>query len=128
MLRLILINIRNTLILLALVYFSIPIVSNAWSVIEPLFAQADKRSDLPNYKSEPWAKQHFKEFRDVKAQSDYHRFVIWRHKRYAGQTLNIDKNGMRVTPPIAGLPLEPTVYFFGGSAMWGEGASDETTI
>jgi hypothetical protein len=126
-LKLVLINIRNTLILLALAYFSIPIVTAAWSGLEPWFAKPDKRGHFINYKNEPWAAQHFKEFHDAEG-SDFHRYVVWRHKPFSGQTLNIDKDGIRVTPPISGLPAAPTTYFFGGSAMWGEGASDETTI
>ena len=52
MLKLILINIRNTLILLALAYFSIPIATAAWSLLAPwLLAQAisecpEGRTDL----------------------------------------------------------------------------------
>jgi hypothetical protein len=127
LLKLALINIRNTLILLALAYFSIPIATAAWSALEPWFAKPDKRGHFINYKNDPWAVQHFKEFHDAEG-GEYHRYVIWRHKPYSGQTLNIDKEGVRVTPPISGLPAAPATYFFGGSAMWGEGASDETTI
>jgi hypothetical protein len=128
-LKLVLINLRNTLILLALAYFSIPIATAAWSLLKPLFTEPDRRAHYINYKNEPWAEQHFKEFHEWEQKSGYRAYVIWRHKPYAGQTINTDKaEGIRVTPPISGLPAAPATYFFGGSTMWGEGVSDETTI
>jgi len=129
MLKLILINIRNTLILLALAYFSIPIVTAAWSLLGPWFKKPDERAYLINYKNESWAELHFKELRQLEGQLQYRAYVIWRHKPYSGQTINIDRaEGIRVTPPDPGLRATKATYFFGGSAMWGLGASDEKTI
>lgn len=128
MLKLILINIRNTLILLALAYFSIPIATAAWSRLEPWFAKPDKRAHYINYKNEPWAEQHFKEFREWEKESNYLPYVIWRHEPYSGQTINVDRERIRVTPPISGIPAAPATYFFGGSTMWAEGVRDDKTI
>jgi len=127
-LRLVLINIRNTLILLALAYFSIPLATAAWSLFEPWFTKPDnKRVHLINYKDEPWAEQHFKEFRET--ETDYLGYVVWRRKPYSGHTINVDTaERIRVTPPISELPAAPVTYFFGGSTMWGFGARDEMTI
>jgi hypothetical protein len=99
-----------------------------WVPVNQLTGAPDKRAHFINYKNESWAEQHFKEFHELKGESDFHPYVVWRHKPYSRQTLNIDSDGVRVTPPISGLPATPATYFFGGPAMWGEGASDDTTI
>lgn len=127
MLRIILINIRNTLLLLALIYFSIPVVTEANSLLETWFPQPDnKRAKLVNYKDDPWAEQYFAEYDELK--SDYVGYVAWRRKPFSGQTITVDAaQGIRVTPAIPGLSGRPT-YFFGGSVMWGEGARDDMTI
>jgi hypothetical protein len=126
-LKLILINIRNTVILLAIAYFSIPIVTAAWSSLGPtFFPEVAKRARLVNYQNTPWAEQHFREFDEV--ESGYLGYVAWRRKPYTGRTITIDvTERIRVTPHIPGLSERPT-YFFGGSTMWGTGSNDEGTI
>jgi hypothetical protein len=125
-LKVILINVRNALILLALVYFSIPVVTTVSSLLEQWFPEPDKRAKLVNYKDDPWAEQYFNEYRELKM--DYAGYVGWRRKPFSGRTITIDAaQGIRVTPPVPGLSGGPT-YFFGGSTMWGEGSRDDMTI
>lgn len=125
MLKLILINIRNTVILLALAYCSIPIISAGLALIQP--APVDRRVELVNYKDVPWAEQHFREVLELK--TDFLGYVGWRLKPYAGKTINIDKaQQIRVTPPIPGVLATPATFFFGGSTMLGMGAPDDMTI
>ena len=126
MLRLILINLRNTFILLAIVYLSIPIATSVWSGLEATaFPNGSKRARLPNYKDAPWAVRHFQEYSDL--QNGFLSYVGWRVKPYAGSTITINAERIRVTPPIAGSSQEAT-YFFGGSTMWGMGSKDDGTI
>lgn len=56
-------------------------------------------------------------------------YVGWRGRPFQGNYLTIGADGLRKTPPIEvadQLPLK--VFAFGGSTLWGEGASDEETI
>jgi hypothetical protein len=52
-------------------------------------------------------------------------FIEWRADPFAGRTLTIGQNGLRVHPGTEpGIP----VGLFGGSAMWGLGVTDSQTI
>lgn len=126
-LRLLLINVRNTLILLILIFLSIPPISAVSKfVTQSFFDDEDPRARLINYKNVPWAAEHFREFNEL--ETDYLGYVVWRRKPYSGSTILIDpKERIRVTPSISGLSARST-YFFGGSTMWGSGATNETTI
>jgi len=85
------------------------------------------RVQLPNYKSIKWVRKHFEESRDV--QSEYISYIGWRTLPYAGQTINIDKQGIRITPQSKfATEKSPLVVFLGGSTMWGEGSDDANTI
>lgn len=59
----------------------------------------------------------------------YYPFVGWRTREMHTPHINVSTDGVRSTVgnPIEGSGL-PTIYFFGGSAMWGEGHADSTTI
>jgi lysophospholipase L1-like esterase len=46
---------------------------------------------------------------------------------FHGSYINIDTDGIRQTPNFADNSAK-TIYFFGGSTMWGEGARDNYTI
>jgi hypothetical protein len=85
------------------------------------------RALLPNYKNIEWARTHFIE-RD-KLQAEYRSYIGWRRLPYRGQTINIDKKGIRVTPQSElATAKSPLVVFLGGSTMWGTGADDANTI
>jgi hypothetical protein len=119
-----LINVRNTLILLALAYFSIPIIDATWSTFSE---RGSKRAHLINYQATPWAAEHFKEVEEI--ESGYLGYVGWRRKPFSGRTVTIDPvERIRVTPQIPGLAETAPTYFFGGSTMWGTGANNESTI
>lgn len=56
-------------------------------------------------------------------------YVGWRGRPFEGHYLSIGTNGLRNTPLIDASSKEPLkVFAFGGSTMWGEGASDDETI
>ncbi|MGE0004591.1 MAG: hypothetical protein AB7S92_03275 [Parvibaculaceae bacterium] len=127
MLRLILVNLKNTIVLAAVLFLCIPLISSTAKLItRTFFPDEDSRARLINYEKLPWAKQHFKEFNDLDI--DYFGYVAWRRKPFAGSTITIDPvERIRITPPIPGLS-EHRTYFFGGSTMWGSGSTDDTTI
>ena len=45
-----------------------------------------------------------------------------------GQFIHVDERGMRHTQTVADAPGLPSLVFFGGSTIWGEGARDAHTI
>ncbi len=57
-------------------------------------------------------------------------YVGWRGRPYAGEAVTIGEDGLRLTPPPSpdGRTTPVRVFAFGGSAMWGEGATDAETI
>lgn len=57
--------------------------------------------------------------------SSYEPFIAYRRQMYNGTVVNIDNNGFRKSTNHS---LNDSTWFFGGSTMWGTGATDETTI
>lgn len=87
-------------------------------------AIVDARSTYPNYRDIEWAETHFTEFRKIK--TAYRPFVAWRRQGFRGSTINVDATyGIRWS---SGQQFDGSVYFLGGSTMWGTGADDATTI
>ncbi|HEY8934169.1 MAG TPA: SGNH/GDSL hydrolase family protein [Cyclobacteriaceae bacterium] len=86
------------------------------------------REALPNYKQDPeLAKAIFKDYNSLKHQ--YEPFVEWKVLSYTGTTTHVDEKGFRVhTPPATSTDSSTSVFFFGGSTMWGEGSDDQHTI
>lgn len=85
------------------------------------------RMNLPNYKNTAWATKHFKEFANLP--TEYKSYVGWRRLPFKGETINIDDNGLRVTPQSEKVnDTSKLVAFLGGSTMWGTGSNDINTI
>ena len=82
----------------------------------------DGRYQLPNYHGISWAAQHFKEWNTLR--SAYRGFIGWRRKDYHGRTITITE-GIRRS---LGQAMNGSVWFLGGSAVWGTGVNDETTL
>ena len=116
-LRLILINLGVFAVLLTLGLMLLPLRTTD----EPR-----GRAALSNYDGSPWAAKHFQEWEDL--DTVFFSYVEWRRDLFAGETINIvGKYHERLTPLPKGAK-GPTVFFFGGSAMWGTGARDGETI
>tara|TARA_A100001015_G_scaffold24953_1_gene28068 strand:+ start:439 stop:1479 length:1041 start_codon:yes stop_codon:yes gene_type:complete len=79
------------------------------------------RYPLHNYK---WSENYFKE---TKLQEQYKDFVGWQYKEYSGNYINLNEEGFRRTTKTKS-NKNKTFIFFGGSAMWGYGVSDDHTI
>ncbi|MDH5638730.1 MAG: hypothetical protein OEZ04_09580 [Nitrospinota bacterium] len=55
-------------------------------------------------------------------------YSYWRGGVFSGEYVTINPYGLRRTVNPPGPGLRPNVFMFGGSSMWGFGASDEYTI
>jgi len=85
------------------------------------------KAKLPNYNNVEWANLHFKEMNDLNL--EFESYIGWRAEQYSGETINIDEDGIRNTLQHKNVNEESqVVVFLGGSTMWGEGATDSTTI
>lgn len=124
--KIILVNLIVFLILFASLFVT-PLSKNLKSFIglTPQNQEKIPTHNLPNYKSSPWAKKHFDEFKKLSV--DYFDFIGWRRKSFKGDTITIDEQGFRRHDKNIS-SSEARVWMFGGSAMWGTGSNDELTI
>jgi hypothetical protein len=90
-----------------------------------------ERTQADTYSDSAWLKAYHEEF----ARSyplRWRPYVYWRRKPYRGEYINVDTNGLRMTPtpapsaPASAQPLK--IFIFGGSSLWGTGARDAFTI
>ncbi len=92
---------------------------------------ADHRISADTYQNANWAQEYYKEFHEAE-NSRWSSYVYWRRKSYQGQYINVDSQGLRKTwhakPEPAASDARATVFFFGGSTLWGTGARDDFTI
>jgi lysophospholipase L1-like esterase len=95
--------------------------------LRPTQEDADPRASSPFYRSEPWAAQYWHEFL-LSRRMRYHAFVLHRRAPFKGETINIDQEGVRLTPGADCGPNAFKVFAFGGSTMWGTGSPDWSTI
>jgi hypothetical protein len=92
----------------------------------PILGKPAKMAALPNYAGVAWARTHFVEFAALS--SRYISYIEWRREPFKGKTINLSgPYALRATVG-AGESGKPSVYFFGGSTMWGTGADDANTI
>jgi hypothetical protein len=99
------------------------VMSKARHSLLPAPSVADPRASSPFYRSEPWAAQYWREFL-LSRQTRYHSFVLYRRAPFKGETINIDQEGIRLTPGADCSPNAFKVFAFGASTMWGTGSPD----
>jgi lysophospholipase L1-like esterase len=87
----------------------------------------DIRANSPYYRTQPWAAQYWHEM-IASRRNRYQPHVLWRRAPMKGQTINIDEQGIRVTPGAQCTAGSFKVFAFGGSTMWGTGSPDWATI
>jgi lysophospholipase L1-like esterase len=84
------------------------------------------------YGGESWPFQHYRELERL--QDRWQPYVYFRQNAFAGETITIDRDGLRLTwqAPPAPADLAPTrtprILMLGGSSLWGFGARDDRTI
>jgi lysophospholipase L1-like esterase len=131
--------VRDTWLVLGVTLLLLVVVEGCFSAVIALRTgvrktaaeHIDDRVRADTYPDSAWVKEYFTEFH---ASSDvfWRPYVYWRRNPYRGRYVNVDRDGLRVTPPAAqpasqaGPPLK--VYMFGGSTLWGTGARDQFTI
>jgi len=86
----------------------------------------DKRSELPAYKDKNFAKQVLSEEARLDRKTEYKPYIAWRRLPFKSEYTNI--GGKYQTRSSTGDGIENSTWFFGGSTMWGSGASDNGTI
>ncbi len=60
--------------------------------------------------------------------TQWHPYVYFRRKAYAGKLIHVDANGFRVTLNAKTGPNQRSVWLFGGSTVWGTGVGDAHTL
>ena len=121
----------NALLLLAAFELATRGISKIWSAFskpsEQLVGEGEARETVSYYASQDWAKQFWHEFRQTRRQH-YYPYVGWRRAPFNGKTIQIDQNGIRVTPGADCSAASFKVFTFGGSTMWGTGSPSWGTI
>lgn len=97
----------------------------AWAQLDPA-AHAPPRERAQAVAGSDWIDAYWREHAASK-DSDWHSFVYWRRKPYAGQLVHIDAHGFRTTTHITQAP-QHTLWLFGGSVAWGTGNRDSGTL
>jgi lysophospholipase L1-like esterase len=100
----------------------------------PAMAHPFEAADI--YSDPAWAHSYYTEFERTGSQRagnlQWHSYIYWRRKPFAGSYINIDTDGIRQTtmpdPRQAAAGTALKVFMFGGSTMWGVGVSDAATI
>jgi hypothetical protein len=129
--RAVAILVLNTLIVFACFELAARGVFKIASVIseptEQLIGEGTPREKVSYYSSQPWAEQYWYEFR-LSRRQQYYPYVGWRRFPFKGRTIEIDQNGIRVTPGANCSANSFKVFTFGASEMWGTGSPNWGTI
>ena len=102
-------------------------ITDVGEVLRYAFPPIESRVDLPNYTDKERAQQIFW---DAKLTiEEYRPFLGWTRLPQETQTVNIGADGFRVHRDGRDAPRDaPSVGIFGGSATWGTGVDDDSTI
>jgi hypothetical protein len=129
--RVVAILLLNTLVVFACFELAARGVFKIASVIseptEQLVGEGSPREKVSYYSSQSWAEQYWYEFRLSRKQR-YYPYVGWRRAPFKGKTIEIDQNGIRVTPGADCSANSFKVFTFGASEMWGTGSPNWGTI
>jgi len=83
------------------------------------------RATYPNYKDLN-INEALKIFKEYSAPgSKYQSFIGYRRNQFSGDVVNVDSNGFRIS---TNHKINDSVWFLGGSTMWGTGSDDNNTI
>ena len=92
-----------------------------------LVGEGNTRETVSYYATQDWAKRNWHEFRLARKQQFYPH-VGWRRAPFKGQTIEVDQNGVRLTPGADCSADSFKVFAFGASEMWGTGSPNWGTI
>ena len=86
-----------------------------------------KIEKLPVFDKYDWADTYFKEHNAIN--HEYRSYYGWKKLAFKGETINLNKDGNRITPQDKNSDENsPIIAFIGGSTVWGYGVNDENTI
>jgi len=94
---------------------------------EQLVGEGSPREKVSYYSSQDWGERYWYEYRLSRTQR-YSPYVGWRRAPFKGETIEIDQNGVRVTPGVDCRATSLKVFTFGASEMWGTGSPNWGTI
>jgi lysophospholipase L1-like esterase len=84
-------------------------------------------ADMPAYRRYSWAATFWREQKQ-QLSLEYHPFGLWRSRPFAGQTINVDAEGIRRTVHSRCEGGDRVFWLFGGSTVWGFGSPDWETV
>ena len=113
--------------LAGLSYFKIYIPTMKSEPTEQLVGEGGPREKVSYYASQDWAERYWYEFR-LSRKQQFYPFVGWRRAPFKGKTIEVDQNGVRVTPGADCSAKSFKVFTFGASEMWGTGSPNWATI
>ena len=97
------------------------------SPAQQLVGEGKPREKVSYYSSQDWAERNWYEFR-LSTKQRYYPYVGWRRAPFKGKTIEIDQNGVRLTPGADCSAKSFKVFTFGESSMWGTGSPSWGTI
>jgi hypothetical protein len=92
-----------------------------------LVGEGNPREKVSYYSSQDWAERFWYEFR-LSRKQQFYSYVGWRRAPFKGQTIEVDLNGVRLTPGADCSAKSFKVFTFGASEMWGTGSPSWGTI
>lgn len=123
----------NALVLIALWMAALICVAAGTDLYKAISGFFESKDD-PRALLLPYAPDHelaLQIHRDMNANGrDYRPLIEWKSRPLSTPTLNVDERGLRThnAGKANNLPDAQTIGFFGGSAMFGYGATDDATI
>ena len=113
--------------LAAIGVFKIKIPSVISKPTEQLEGEGTPREKVSYYSSQDWAERFWYEFR-LSRKQQFYPYVGWRRAPFRGKTIEVDQNGVRLTPGADCSARSFKVFTFGASEMWGTGSPNWGTI
>ena len=113
--------------LAAIGVFKINIPSVISKPTEQLEGEGTPREKVSYYSSQDWAERFWYEFR-LSRKQQFYPYVGWRRAPFRGKTIEVDQNGVRLTPGADCSAKSFKVFTFGASEMWGTGSPNWGTI
>src|SRR5262245_53510985 len=117
----------NAVIFFACLELAAGLATKVWKEPMKMTVEDLLRAHTSYYASQAWARQYWREF-SLSRPQQFRPYVIWRRAPFKGQFININQDGIRLTPGTACSADSYKVFAFGGSTMWGTGSPDWGTI
>lgn len=119
------VNFLNLIVLIALVELGFTVALKIYLKTKLPTALRDSLSS-PAYSKHEWISTFKKEYNSSQ-NFQYSPFFVWERMETKGETVNILKDGVRITKDSS-CKGKKKIFMFGGSTMWGVGAPDWNTI